>query len=427
VNLNSARNTLAPVRIDETDDPARLAALRSEWTELFDASGCANPFLSWEWQYTWWRTFGQRRALWILEARDRGNRLAGLLVLAARASLGAPRRWSLLTNGITGTDALDVLVRPGFGPVVRGEMAHAIARAVPRWDVVELEDLPAGTATMSALRGALVPRGVRIAVEPRFVCPGFAVKGTFAEHVAGLRRRETYGRRRRWLERQPGYRVEVTARAEDCGDAMEDFLRLHHLRWDPDGGSAGIPRGLVEDFHREVAPLLAARGWLRLYRMFLADRSIAAVYGLELGGRFYYYQSGMDPEWNQRSPGLVLIGKTVEDAYAHGLTDYDFLRGTEAHKLDWAHDRRETCAMRLRAPGLRADAGAAAEEVFKAARDAARAIAPERMWSTLQRVRRNVMVNGLGGLGSGLTGPGPGQAPAPGRPAAAERRPTEEE
>jgi CelD/BcsL family acetyltransferase involved in cellulose biosynthesis len=92
----------------------------------------------------------------------------------------------------------------------------------------------------------------------------------------------------------------------------------------------------------------------------------------------------------------VLIGKTVEDAYARRLTDYDFLRGSEPHKLDWATDRRETCALRLRAPGLRSEVGAAAEEVFRVARVAAKAIAPPRMWSALQRARRTVSASGLG-------------------------------
>lgn len=399
--MNVTRNNLAPVRIVESDDPARLASLRASWTELFEAAGSPNPFLSWEWQYTWWRTFAQRRALWILEARDRSERLAGVVVLSARATLGAPRRWTLLTNGVTGTDALDVLVRPGFGPAVRGELARAIAAALPRWDSLDLEDLPFGTATVAALRGTLQPRGVHLSVEPRSVCPGFALGGTFQEHLAGFRRRETYLRRRRWLERQPGFRIEVIEAADAVPEAMEDFLRLHHLRWDPDGGSDGIPRGLVEEFHREVAPLLAARGWLRLYRMWVDGKTIAAVYGLELGNRFYYYQSGMDPAWSARSPGLVLIGKTIEDAYARRLADYDFLRGTEPHKLDWAIDRRETCALRVRAPSLRNEAGAAAEEVFRKARDAARAIAPERMWHALRRIRRNVTVNGLRGRPGG--------------------------
>ncbi len=417
--MNTARNEVVPVRIVESDDPARLARLRAPWTELFDAAGAPNPFLSWEWQYTWWRTFAQRRALWIVEARERGERLAGLVVLSARASLGAPRRWTLLTNGLTATDGLDVLVRPGFGPAVRGAVARAIAAALPRWDNLDLEDLPCGTATIAALRGTLHPRGVHLAIEPRSVCPGFALRGSFQEHLAEFRRRDTLLRRRRWLERQPGFRIDVSETPDAAPGAMEDLLRLHHLRWDPEGGSDGIPRGLVEEFHREVAPLLAARGWLRLYRLWVDGRSIAAIYGIELGRRFYYYQSGMDPAWSARSPGLVLLGKSIEDAYARGLRDYDFLRGTEPHKLDWAHDRRETCTLRVRAPSLRGDAEAAAEEVFRRARDAARAIAPDGVWHALRRIRRNVTANGLRawspGAGVGC-GEGPAATPPSGTP-----------
>ncbi len=382
-------------------DPARLDALEPEWRALFDAAGAPTPFLSFEWLHTWHRFFGARRPVWILEARDPRGQLAGVLALAARPRVMGVRRGALLGNGLTGADALDVLARPADAPAARAAIAHAIAESVPAWDVVDLEDLPCGSPTVAAVRAAVAPRGVRVEVERGFVCPGFAVRGTFAAHLARIRRRETYGRRVRWLARQPGFRIEVATSPGEAPAAMEDFLRLHRLRWQAEGGSWGIPPGTVEDFHRAVGPLLSARGWLRLYRLFLGEDAIAAVYGIEVGRRFYYYQSGYDPAWSARSPGLVLVGRTIEDAYARGLVDYDFLRGSEAHKLDWASDRRETCALRLRAPSLRADAEAAAEEVFRRARDAARAIAPGGVWTALQRVRRNVAIHGLGGLASG--------------------------
>jgi CelD/BcsL family acetyltransferase involved in cellulose biosynthesis len=101
----------------------------------------------------------------------------------------------------------------------------------------------------------------------------------------------------------------------------------------------------------------------------------------------------MDPAWAARSPGLVLLARTVEDAYARGLAYYDFLRGEEPYKLDWAADRRETCAVRLRAPSLRAGTTAAAEEAWRAARRLARRVAPERVWGALQRARRAREVN----------------------------------
>ena len=83
--MSVPRQVLPAVRVLESEDPARLAALRKEWDELFLAGGGGNPFLSWEWQFTYWRTFAQRRPLWILEARDRAGGLAGLLVLSARS------------------------------------------------------------------------------------------------------------------------------------------------------------------------------------------------------------------------------------------------------------------------------------------------------------------------------------------------------
>jgi len=376
-------------------DPARLAALAGEWRALFDAAGAPSPFLSWEWLHTFQRRLAARRPLWLLEARDPAGALAGVLALSARPSLVGARRWSLLGNGATGADALDVLARRADAPAARRAIAQALADAVGHWDLLELEDLPAGSRTVADLRAALAPSGARAEVERGFVCPGFAVKGTFEGHLARIRRRETFLRRVRWLSRQPGYRIEVATSPRETPAAMEDFLRLHRLRWAAEGGSDGIPTGAIEDFHREVAPLLAARGWLRLYRLFVGRDAIAAVYGIEVGHRFYYYQSGYDPAWSPRSPGVVLVGRTVEDAYARGLTDYDFLRGTEAYKLDWAWDRRETCTVRVRAPSLRAGTAVAAQDAFRAARALARSIAPERIWGALRRARRSLEATAL--------------------------------
>ena len=133
------------------------------------------------------------------------------------------------------------------------------------------------------------------------------------------------------------------------------------------GRLGGIPPGAVEDFHREVAPLLAARGWLRLYRLTSGgdgDRGRVRARGraalLLLPVRL------QSRPGRRAARGSSLVGRTVEDAYARGLADYDFLRGTEPYKLEWASDRRETCtfgsARRRSAPaprGGRATPGAA--------------------------------------------------------------------
>jgi CelD/BcsL family acetyltransferase involved in cellulose biosynthesis len=383
--------------VRSSTDPRRLSELRAEWSALFDAAADPSPFLSWEWLEAWWRAFGGRRTPWILEARDGRGALAGLLLLAGGAGPLGVRRWRLLGNGVTGADGLDALARPEDAAAVRAALARALADAAEPWDVLDLEDLPCGSPTVQAIRRAAAACGAQVTVERGFACPGFALRGTFEAHLARVRRRETYGRRVRWLARQPGFRVTVATTPEETPAALEDLLRLHRLRWEREGGSDGIPPGPVEAFHREVAPRLAARGWLRLYTLRVGGAAIASVYGLEVGRRFFYYQSGYDPAWSARSPGVVLVGRTIADAYARGLTDYDFLRGSEAYKLDWASDRRETCSLRVHAPSLRAGAAALAREAWRGARGVAKAMAPERVWEALRRVRRGADARALAG------------------------------
>jgi CelD/BcsL family acetyltransferase involved in cellulose biosynthesis len=387
----------AGLAVRSSRDPRRLAGLRAEWSALFDAADGPSPFLSWEWLEAWWRAFGGRRTPWILEARDGRGALAGLLLLAGGAGPLGVRRWRLLGNGVTGADGLDVLARAADAAAVREALVRAVADQAEAWDVLDLEDLPCGSPTVEALRRGAAARGAHVTVERGFTCPGFALRGSFEAHLARVHRRETYGRRVRWLARQHGFRIAVATAPEEAPAALEDLLRLHRLRWEREGGSDGIPAGPVEDFHREVAPRLAARGWLRLYVLHVGGAAVAAVYGIEVGRRFFYYQSGYDPAWSARSPGLVLVGRTVEDAYARGLTDYDFLRGAEAYKLDWASDRRETCSLRVHAPSLRAGAAALARDAWRGARVAARAIAPARVRDALRRVRRGLDARALAG------------------------------
>jgi CelD/BcsL family acetyltransferase involved in cellulose biosynthesis len=383
--------TRGGVAVRISDDPDRLAALEPEWKALFDAAGAPSPFLSWEWLATFRERLAAGRPVRILEARSPDGRLAGALALAGRPGFAGARRWQLLGNGLAGADGLDVLARPEAASAARAAIAGALL-ACGGWDALDLEDVFCGSPTIAAIGQAAAAAGLRLRVSRRFTCPGFAVRGTWEEHRQRIRRRETFGRRVRWLARQPGFAVDVATGPAETGEAMDDFLRLHRLRWAEEGGSYGIPPGPLEAFHRAVAARLAARGWLRLYRLRVEGRAIAAVYGIEVGRRFYYYQSGYDPAWSARSPGMVLIGRTIEDAYARGLTDYDFLRGEEPYKLDWTADRRETCAVRLLAPSLRAGTAAAADEAFRAVRGVARAIAPERVWAALRRARRSFEV-----------------------------------
>jgi CelD/BcsL family acetyltransferase involved in cellulose biosynthesis len=338
-------------------DPSTFAAMREQWRELA-ADSLAGVFNSWEWLHTWYELLGRGRAPRIYTARDARGRLNGLLPLAVerRLAVGLPvRRLAFLGETHVGSDYLDVVARRGHEEEVIAAFAARLLEDRGEWDLLDLLDMDEASPALAVFTRVLERAGYVVRVSEASVCPYelFTPGQSFDEFLRGTSRRDNYLRRRKWLEKQPGYRVERVTTPESAGPAYEEFLRLHALRWAASGGSGGITGPEVEAFHREVVPLLAGRDMLRFYTMWVGETAVASVYGIRERDKFIYYQSGYDPAWGSKSVGMVLVGETFKDAVEDGLREYDFLRGSEAYKSDWTARTRYTRTLRAFRPGSR--------------------------------------------------------------------------
>jgi CelD/BcsL family acetyltransferase involved in cellulose biosynthesis len=106
-------------------------------------------------------------------------------------------------------------------------------------------------------------------------------------------------------------------------------------------------------FHDEISRLALERGWLRLFRLKLDGRTVAAIYGFLYHGVFYFYQSGFDAEFQRHSVGLAIMARAIQRAVEEGACRYDFLCGDEAYKSLWAEYRRPLQRLMLYPPGQR--------------------------------------------------------------------------
>lgn len=343
-----------PVVAEWVVDRLSFAALRDEWNGLIEESD-AGVFNSWEWLYPWHQRIAPERALRILCIRDQRRSLVGILALGLDERRLAPgihvRRLAFLGETNVGSDYLDVVARRGLEESVTRAAARALREAQAEWDAVDLTDLDEASPTPRWLSEAF-EGSARCKVRERYVCPyeQFEAGETFDAFLRRTGRRDNYLRRRKWLEKQPGFRIERTESTQALTPAMGDFLKLHALRWAGEGGSQGIRGATTEAFHRDATYLLAQQGRLWLYTLKLGDKPLASVYGIVHRNKFAYFQSGYDPEWRNKSVGLVLIGQTFKDAIEAGFTEYDFLHGTETYKSDWTTQQRKTVSFRINAP-----------------------------------------------------------------------------
>lgn len=369
-----------------------LAALRAEWSALHDASH-AGPFNAWEWLYPWCRRIAPDRAPYVLTARNREGTLVGLMPLGIEEPrvLGRRvRRLAFLGETHVGSDYLDVVARAGSEEAVTRAFAGALREAEGTWDVLDLTDFREDSLTVRVLRETFSDREVRLT--ERCLCPYETLTPgePFDAFLKRTARRDNYLRRRKWLEKQDGYRVERTDTPGELAGPMTDFFRLHAARWAADGGSSGIKGHGVEAFHRDATQYLAERGRLRLYTMRVGGRAVASVYGLVHQGAFIYFQSGYDPEWRARSVGLVLVGETFRDAIAEGLTEYDFLRGTETYKSDWVTKLRRTVSLRVHSTRGSGRWFTQAEDAARRVRGVVKEVLPEPVVERIRRLRRRL-------------------------------------
>ncbi len=363
----------------------------SEWRALNRRARAGTMFLGPEWLLPWWKHFGQGRELAIVCVRE-GGRLIGLLPLfRERVRLGGVpvQRLAFLGDGETGCDYLDVLAEPGREREVLEHCLSALAGMT--WDVCDLDGLWRESATALHLVQRFPPRrsrgGVLRDARLRFVCPHIPLSGTWEQYLEGLGRRENLRRREKWLFRQPGVSIRCVREAADAKPAVEEFLALHRARWAVEGGSDGLADERHEAFHREASQELARAGMLRMYTLYAARWPVASVYGVVHGDKLNYYQSGYDPNWASRSVGMVLLARTVQDAFAEGLREFDFLRGNEGYKADWSREQRWTIEVRLWR-GRRARLARAALGTQLFAREAMKAALPAGALEAVRKARR---------------------------------------
>jgi CelD/BcsL family acetyltransferase involved in cellulose biosynthesis len=150
------------------------------------------------------------------------------------------------------------------------------------------------------------------------------------------------------------------ARFAWCNEAgeIEPFLTalfdLHQRRWT----RAGKPGSFADErrrcFYAELAPVLLARGELRLARMEQDGRAVAVQLGAQCSGTYYQIQEGYDPDLAERRVGTALRAWSLRELIESGAHRCDFMAGVSRHKTDWGARPIECVTLAFPLPRVRA-------------------------------------------------------------------------
>ncbi len=127
---------------------------------------------------------------------------------------------------------------------------------------------------------------------------------------------------RRYMKKfcEAGGSFETVQPSEITDSDIEDYIRLHLLRWG--NGSAAIC-GEADNYHRKISKAMADQGLFLLFFAIYQNKRIAVHSCFDINTRREGYVTGVDPGYHELRPGRLLYIQTIYDAIDKGLKRYE--------------------------------------------------------------------------------------------------------
>jgi hypothetical protein len=176
---------------------------------------------------------------------------------------------------------------------------------------------------------------------------------SYAEYMAArpAQLRNTIARKKRKLEREPGYDIRLFT-GDEVQRGMPDYYVVYNASWKQNEiRNASFQDCFVESFSRA--------GWCRLAILYIKEQPVAAQLWFVHHKKASIFRLAYDKAWRQYSTGSILTSFLMEYVIdTDRVNEIDFLTGNDAYKQDWMSERRERfllCCVKSHKPASRYD------------------------------------------------------------------------
>ncbi len=315
--------------------PNIFEQLAPEWNALLRNSRADTPFLTLEWQRTWWDCLCEGE-LQLLTVRDDGALLgiAPLFVVSQFDEAGRPQRVLRLIGSVDASDYLDLIAVRGHERGVFSALLDALGQ-LDTWDAIDLWNVPEASPTRALLPELVQAHGWKLLDEKQVVCPITRLPARFEDYVQSLDKKERHELRRKLrrgeaTEGLSWYAITGQDQTHDLDEAAEAFITLM-IKSRPDKSDFMTDR--MRRFFRQMIRAAHDGGFLHLTFLEVNGVKAATYLSFDYNRKRMVFNSGLETEGFQSlSAGIVLMARMIEEAIDRGYGEIDFLRGDEKYK-----------------------------------------------------------------------------------------------
>ncbi|NJD52640.1 MAG: GNAT family N-acetyltransferase [Candidatus Methanoperedens sp.] len=324
------------MKIREINCVDEFKSIRETWNDLLGKSCDKNIFLTWEWFFKWWEHFGTNKKLQILIIEDQDD-IIGIMPLLCSTYHTFLFSYNVVENiginlsdygGIFYSDIDESQINKMFDLIKNYLNYNKL--------IIRFDQLPDDSKFFKILHNQSFCNSLFVGEKKTGVSSYLPVQSSLDDHLNKLSKKFRKNLRRGEKDIQKNYgkiKFKKIITPNSLDKNLKDFWSLNQKKVN----HQNLPYFTKTQmkFLTEVSKELANNGWLNLSFLDVNGQHASVVLGFEYEDRYYYYQTGSDPNYSSYSIGNIHILYILEDLIARGLKEFDFLRGDEAYKLRW--------------------------------------------------------------------------------------------
>ncbi len=331
-----------PIRITLIEGLDTLWPRKNEWNALVSKDQMGTIFQTFEWHYSWWKTFGNDFKLLLLLA-EKGDELIGIapLMVDEIQILGC-RQKIVKFIGTGKSDYCDFIMDRSQPAALSGILQWLFDNR-KRWDVIHLSEISNASSLLKALPDFYTKCGYLTSIHELHEAPTIILGDPSFEQ--GLLKKKSLRRHCNFFSRTGHLELKNYKDTEKILLQLDLFFEQHVRRRASTHTPSKFLNGRNRDFCREIVRTLAPEDWLLFSVLRFNGKPIAFHFGFEYEKRFVWYTPSFDVAYLKHSPGQVLIKYLLEYAIESKLIEFDFTIGGEAFKYRFANHVRTNYAV----------------------------------------------------------------------------------
>ena len=318
-----------------------------DWTALLARSDSDKLFMSWEWQYAWWKIFKDEgnMCLRMFTAVDENNNLVGIAPLyitnVITKKVISTRRLQFIGNCWRGkatmpTEIVDFIADKDVSSEVINVFYEHI-NSLGSWDEFILSNLSKNTTTYKRLVADKKLDNCYFRCAETYHSYYLDTTGNFDDYLKKLSKtmRLKLFNRRKLIDNMGDASFEyLDVELDECFKLLN---HLHRKRW----GSDVFKDDRLE-FNKTVSRLMTKNDSVQFSVILFNKEPISIQYNYIVNNRKYNIQAGFDELFHKKiSLGYLHFGYEIESAFKGNVTAYDFLMG-EGKKIQYKERLRST-------------------------------------------------------------------------------------